>query len=193
MDSPFVMMCSQCRQVISDSNQLLSAVSSLDALVLDAVVGVRISEATEHEDGAVFSKLSCSSCEAELGRVYRQTTPAMQHIVHARGSPRYTLFRSALGSYVMGSTKTQHDAAHPADDGSPADEAAAQPAEAVAHAVDSQCGETALPSSTADEMRVQLAQLMRVVLGLDQRLRAVEQQGILAGDSGGVGQKRARR
>ena len=49
------------------------------------------------------------------------------------------------------------------------------------------------PSAAADEVRVQLAQLMRVVLGLDQRLRAIEQGGLAADDAeASAGQKRPR-
>ena len=186
MESPFVMMCTQCRQVVSDSNQLLCAVADLDALVLDAVVGVRISEATEVGD-SLFGKLSCSKCDAELGRIYRRTgQPALQHIVHQPSAPRYTLYRAALGSYVLGSAKEQHDAAQPDRDA----DARAREVPAIASQ------SVADPSAAADEVRVQLAQLMRVVLGLDQRLRAIEQGGGgLAVDEleeASAGQKRAR-
>ena len=41
MDAPFIVMCGSCRRVVSDSYQLLFTVADLDALVLDAAVGVR--------------------------------------------------------------------------------------------------------------------------------------------------------
>ena len=166
MNSPFVMMCSKCRQVVSDSNQFLSAVPELDALVLDAVVGVRISEQTALEGAAVFSKLSCSSCKAELGRIY-QAAPAMQSVVHTQEKPRYTLYRCALGSYVLGSAKTQHDALQPSLDALQG--SAPKEVPAVSQESFSKC------SPATDEVRMQLSQLMRVVLGLDQRLRFIEQ------------------
>ena len=182
MESPLVMMCTQCRQVVSDSNQLLSAVAELDALVLDAVVGIRISEASTEAGDALFGKLSCSKCDAELGRIYRRAEPALQHIVHQPSAPRYTLYRAALGSYVLGSAKEQHDAAQP---GREADAPREVPPAASQSVAD--------PSAAADEVRVQLAQLMRVVLGLDQRLRAIEQGGLAADDAeASAGQKRPR-
>ena len=69
--SPFILMCGQCRRVVSDSNQLLCAVAELDALVFDAVVGVRVSDAVDdNNEGGSLGKLTCSACQAELGRVY---------------------------------------------------------------------------------------------------------------------------
>ena len=182
--SPFILMCGQCRRVVSDSNQLLCAVAELDALVFDAVVGVRVSDAVDdNNEGGSLGKLTCSACQAELGRVYYRPPASLQHldIVHQSGASRYTLYRSALGSYALGTAKAQHDASRPASS---------------SEAAPSSNGVTRVPqqqqpegSSVADEVRLQLSQLMRVVLGLDQRLRALEDT---PGREEQLGQKRAR-
>ena len=126
IDTPFVMQCRGCRAVVSDSNQLVATVEPMDALVLDAVLGVRIESSqtgSGADAGCEFSALKCSSCEGLLGRRYT-SAPAKFEAVVSRGSqPRYTLKKEALLSYALGSTKQQHDAAlrtTPAGDGSAA-------------------------------------------------------------------------
>lgn len=178
------MMCASCRQVISDSNQLVAAVARLDALVLDAVVGVRIGQTELHDADALFAYLSCNGCNAELGRAYRKANPEIHQVVSETDAPRYTLHRSALSSYVLGSTKAQHDAAHPLKDTSK---------EAHTHVASPATGQNADEvSPTTDKLLVQ--QLMRVVLGLDHRLRRVEQSMAAASEETqpNTGQKRPR-
>lgn len=122
MDAPFVIQCDVCRRVLTDSNQLRCAVESLDVLVVDAVVGVRIGEASESaplepmdgggSDGLTSSvPLSCSECEAQVGRVYSAAPPELASIVSTPAAPRYALQRGALASYVLGSARLQHDTA----------------------------------------------------------------------------------
>ncbi|KAL1499920.1 hypothetical protein AB1Y20_012602 [Prymnesium parvum] len=186
MERPFILTCHKCRQVISDSNQLLATVPSLDALVLDAIVGVRIDPTDEREGAAAFGRLSCHDCHTELGRVYSAAAEPLQHVVHRPEAPRYTLHRGALGSYVMGSAKEQHDRAH----GVRSDGGEAEGAWAARDGAGGEASENVL-----------VQQLMRVVLGLDQRLKALEQlrakgeeraaEGGEEGD-GEAGRKRAR-
>lgn len=180
MQSPFVIMCSKCRQVTSDSNQLVTAVEAIDALVLDAVVGVRINETIEEEGDAEFRMLSCCVCEAELGRVYRKASSDMQQVVHQPECPRYALHRRALSSYVLGSAGMQHDSS--------------QITLPMVDRASTSTGHVSNSKQTPPDDSI-VEQLMRVVLGLDQRLRVLEQhqrEHLILDDKEFAGQKRAR-
>jgi len=178
-DAPIVFQCGGCRRVVSDSNQLVAAVAELDALVLDAVVGVRIDNDT---DGS-FSTLRCAACCHTLGRRYAQPPqPALIQVVHRLEAPRYALSRAALESYVLGSAQVEHDAQlvngierHPMAAG------VGGSASHLEIAAESAARIVALQQSEAD-MRLQLGQVMRVVLALDQRLKALE-SGSISGAS----------
>lgn len=183
MSAPMVFQCGACHRVVSDSNQLIAAVAELDALVLDAVVGVSVVKADE-----AFATVHCIACQHPLGRCYSQPPqPSLMHIVHREDTPRYALLRASLESYVLGSAKVARDDADSIGGGGGGksssvangqagetvalfaggpDAAAPQPLESLARI-------EALESSEADA-RLQLAQLMRVVLALDQRLRSLE-------------------
>ena len=176
--APIVFQCGGCHRVISDSNQLIDAVSELGVLVLDAVVGLRVDEA----DGAqeTYRPLRCSACEHLVGRLYREAPqPSLTSVVHTHERPRYALIHGAIASYVLGSAAAhtlQHDAADAA--APPADELSSVPNGTGAGAL--QLGTAgrldALEGSEAS-MQQQLTQLMRVVLALDQRLRSIEEAG----------------
>ena len=174
--APMVFQCGSCRRVVSDSNQLLSAVAELDALVLDAVVGV-----TAEVDEPAFATLRCSACHHKLGRCYQQPPKeSLTHLVHRDDAPRYTLSRASLESYVLGSTQAKHTTGGGTSSSTELSSDVALlpiPSERVA----------ALEASEAD-MRLQLSQLMRVVLALDQRLRSLEVGDGAAGD--GLARKR---
>jgi hypothetical protein len=112
--APVIFQCGNCHRVLSDSNQLLSAVEQLGVIVLDAVVGVAVEEEEEAGDGSqersssagapAFLRLRCAACEHQVGRVYRQApSPALAHIVDEPSAPRYALEQTALASYVLGS------------------------------------------------------------------------------------------
>ncbi len=176
MDTPVVFQCAGCRRVVSDSNQLVAAIAALDVLVVDAVVGVAIGEAeSSSPDGGVHVTLSCGWCEHVLGRLYRQAPsdlalPAPQGLVHRDDAPRYSLLRGALESYALGTAGLQRDgeagggsAGGGGGRGGIEEDAAAGASTLVAR----------LEAGEAD-VRTQLAQLMRVVLGLDGRLRSLE-------------------
>jgi hypothetical protein len=150
---------------------------------VDVVVGVQ-----SHPSGvSTHDALRCAHCNHELGRTYKQPpTPALSSLVHQDGTPRYCLTRSALESYVLGTAKMQHDAQGVAS-GNGAAALSDEPHGAseagmglAADAIATGSGDVlsrlrSLEGSGADA-RVQLAQLMRVVLALDQRLRAVEKE-----------------
>jgi len=110
MDAPFVVQCAGCRRVLSDSNQLMCAVETLDVLVFDAVVGVRIDEAERGVGDTVSATLSCTECQAQLGHRYSRVPAALAAVASTPAAPRYAMQRHALASYVFGSAKTQHDA-----------------------------------------------------------------------------------
>lgn len=96
--------------MLSDSNQLVCAVESLDCLVFDAVVGVRIDETVASDGGTLSAMMSCSECQAKIGRVYSLVTPELTAVLSQPSAPRYAMQRRALASYVFGSAKAQHDA-----------------------------------------------------------------------------------
>lgn len=175
--APIVFQCGTCQSVVSDSNQLLSAIAELDVLVLDAVVGVTL-KAGEPEAG--YSMICCSACAQELGRLYTDApSPSLTAVVHQDQAPRYALSRGALKSYMLGSAQQMHEQRRPVLEESTRAQSGTHTASSVAPSeLDLTARILALESSEA-EARQQLMQLMRVVLALDQRLQSME-----AGDSG---------
>lgn len=172
--APMVFQCGACHVIVSDSNQLVSAVAELDVLVLDAVVGVRCGP----PETDASATLSCAACGHTLGQQYKKPpTAALDGIVHSSSSPRYALTRGALDSYVLGSAAQDNgEVVAPADDtegrGSVAPTGLAMEAAAMSSAAIARID--ALESADAD-VQLQIAQLMRVVLSLDQRLRTFEE------------------
>lgn len=167
--APMVFQCGACHRVISDSNQLLAAVAELDVLVLDAVVGISIVEG-----GEAFSELRCSACQHNLGKCFTQPPqPSLTDLVHRKDAPRYALSRAALQSYVLGSAQAEH-----AVNGAPAGGAAGNdsPSPEMLQRFEPNGRLEALETSET-AVRLQLAQLMRVVLALDERLRSLEDAG----------------
>ena len=159
--APIVFQCGACRRVISDSNQLVAAVAELDALVLDGVIGVSVTGGD-----ATYASLQCSACKHPLGRQYSQPPqPSLENVVHREEAPRYTLSRVALESYVLGSAQSG-PSSNGTNDAGQSSATAIEPATRI----------EALETSEAD-VRLQLAQVMRVVLALDQRLRSLEDVG----------------
>ena len=210
MNAPIVFQCGSCHRVLSDSNQLLSAVAELGVLVLDAVVGVKAADADaakKLQNGGGSSSadnylpLHCSACEHVVGRLYEQAPQlALVHLVHRPEAPRYCLVQDALASYVLGSAglpvdtaaeESEEAAADSAKRQKVTDAAAATRADGIAAAAtvaaagdgSSSLRLDALESSDAN-VRQQLAQLMRVVLALDQRLRGLEESGASAAAAG---------
>ena len=189
--APVVFQCGSCHRVLSDSNQLLSAVEELGVIVLDAVVGVAMEE--EGPDGApAFLQLRCAACEHAVGRVYRQApSPALIHILDQPAAPRYALEQTALASYVLGSAGLAAFGAVDAEQTADADAADAQQSPPDGHpqhqhqhqqqrvglSATLDGGGGASTAAELDAMREQMGQLMRVVLALDQRLRSVEADG----------------
>ena len=182
LNTPLVMLCKQCRQPLTDSNQLVCAVAELDALVMDAVLGVRIDSALKPGDGAdagcTYCTLWCTGCESELGRQYTTTRPEMSQLVATTGA-RYVLHRSALQSYALGSTKIRHDEAMkiaPSEDAS-AENGVPAPIEPANGARDERPPETVAATGAGAEGRVDgesLSDVHRMLLYLDQRVQALE-------------------
>ena len=178
--APMVFQCGACYRVISDTNQLLAAVAEVDALVLDAVVGVRI-ENVGTTNAEQFQLLRCSACDHVVGRVYhRAPQPHLTHMVHSDAAPRYSLIHEALCSYELGSAV--------AVNGSVSAHETNEPDAAVNAALSSEGGmptsqELDIPNRlgllerSVASVNEQLAQVMRVVLALDQRLRSTEAPG----------------
>ena len=185
LSAPVVFQCGACHRVVSDSNQLLAAVADLGVLCLDAVVGVRIGDSESGADRS-FAPLHCSACEHPLGRIYREPPrPELEGLVHTNDQPRYSLLQSALASYVLGSA-----AVHGASEDALA--TSAPPGEAAialngAAGVPHLAGGERLDVLETNEAstRMQLTQLMRVVLALDQRLRSIEEERAASGGGGG--------
>ena len=199
MNAPIVFQCGGCHRVVSDSNQLLSAVADLDILVLDAVVGVRVADTAagaDDVDNRDFALLHCSACDHQLGRVYSRSPQPALDIVHRDGVPRYALVQSALASYVLGSaalhvadSQQQRPNARELDERGvgAADDQQQQPLpqqhtpamlpqqRPVLQLVDAS-GEASFREQLAGH-DLQLTQLMRVVLALDARLRSLEDGG----------------
>ena len=198
-----VFQCGACHRVISDTNQLLAAVADLGALVLDGVVGVRVDHANSTEED--FQLLRCSGCDHVVGRLYRRPPqPGLSHMVHTDAAPRYCLDHRALETYELGSAAGAHDVNGEAGTSS----SSSKPAQGdgVLDAPNVSTGDAlatlrrleTLEQSDAG-VKEQLAQLMRVVLALDQRLRGVEETGGGGGDgrdggggNGGSERKRSR-
>ena len=182
LNTPLVMLCKQCRQPLTDSNQLVCAVAELDALVMDAVLGVRIDSALKPGAGAdagcTYCTLWCTGCESELGRQYTTTRPEMSQLVATTGA-RYVLHRSALQSYALGSTKIRHDEAMkiaPSEDGS-AGSGGPAPAEPAVATRDETPPEPLAATGAAADGRVDgeaLSDVHRMLLYLDQRVSALE-------------------
>ena len=183
--APIVFQCGGCRRVVSDSNQLLSAVADLDVLVLDAAVGLRTGPA---DDTGAYDTLHCAACGHGLGRKYRQPpAPNLAHLIWQDAAPRYCLTRSSLESYVLGSS-SQHWPDETTEPGSGTSAAAANGSSHATQLAASEAGPAtsrveALERCEADA-RQQIAQLMRVVLALDQRVHMLE------GDAAATGSKR---
>lgn len=215
------MQCSACQRVISDSNQLCSAVAELNVLVLDAVIGVTAGAPSEDDSASV--PLHCSGCGAQLGRQYRKAPrPSLAEIVHSDGAPRYALSHAALSSYVLGSAALHNSLPPPhacgdgggaaANGGANADnsgDSSAPPPPPMAGQEEAWAGAAADVAAAAaaavgarenaggEGVREELTQLMRVVLALDERLRGVEEaRGAAARPNGhaeeGAARKRAR-
>ena len=198
MNAPIVFQCGSCHRVLSDSNQLVSAVADLGVLVLDAVVGVKTADAAAEklQNGGASSSadgclpLHCSACEHVVGRLYEQAPQlALTHLVHRPEAPRYCLVQDALASYVLGSAGLQVNAAAVEDEEAVADSAkrqkltdasAATGVDGIAAAAGDGSGRLEALESSDANVRQQLAQLMRVVLALDQRLRGLEESGASA-------------
>lgn len=184
--APMVFQCGGCRRVISDSNQLLSAVAELDALVVDAAIGV----SAEAPETSEFFTLRCSSCKHDLGRRYKAApSSSLDDIVHRPEAPRLCLTRLSLECYVLGSANQASigdnaNGMHCSDH-----QTASSPGALVSTGGHVEGRVQALERTEAD-VREQLAQLMRVVLALDQRLRSLEGDG--DGSELGGERKRAR-
>lgn len=155
LSTPIVFQCATCRRVVSDSNQLLAAVGELDALVFDSVAGVRIGLAVTDN----FRTLSCGACGHLLGRCYAPVPGTLDVVAHHEGAPRYTLHTASLESYVIGTCA----GLAPAPAGGEGGEGTATEQLALAG-----------PAAADEGTRLQITQLMRVVLSLDQRLKLIE-------------------
>ena len=192
--APVIFQCGECHRVLTDSNQLLSAVAELGVLVVDAVVGVDAVEASPDDSssnqqldsnspsGIGFQTLRCAACQNIVGRLYqRAPLPSLEHLVHQQHAPRFSLTQDALASYVLGSAglaagqdggadaNPEAEATSGADNGP----ASSNGGGGGTGAEQSQSNASAT-SAELDAMREQMAQLMRVVLALDQRLQSVE-------------------
>ena len=165
--APIVFQCGACHRVVTDSNQLLSAVAELSVLVFDAVVGLRVGEASSDD----CDPLLCGHCSHPLGRLYtRAPRPELEGIVHREDAPRFSLQQDALVSYVLGSAGAQASGDATVDNGS----------SAVTGAAVQQLGADGGGTDSQEATQRQLTQLMRVVLALDERLRALEGTGAQA-------------
>lgn len=188
LNAPLVLQCRGCRRVISDSNQLIGALESLDGLILDAVLGVHIGTDELHSEdgvdaGCTFVALSCTECHKELGRCYSRAPPELQPAVQ-EGQPRYVLHRRALQSYVLGSTKAQHDAAigpvsspaQAAGPGSCVSCAAGEPAglHAELEAVKARLSQLEGGAASMQLTQHRVLETMHVLLSLNERLERLE-------------------
>ena len=186
LSTPLVMLCKQCRQVLTDSNQLVCTVAELDGLVMDAVLGVRIDSALQRggqgaDAGCTYCTLWCTGCESELGRQYTTARPEMQQLVPSAG-PRYVLHRSALQSYALGSAKLRHDEAMriaPSEEAGAADGGAAAPADPAVGACEAEPLETAAGARGVAEAEGRaeggsLIEVHQMLHFLDQRDKALE-------------------
>ena len=140
-----------------------------------------------------FVTLVCAACDQPIGKQYKLSpldSISIPSLVHRQTAPRFVLSRGALTSYVLGSTSSG------SNDGAEIHAAIGEAAGIVANAE----AALLLPETTArfdaleradGDVRLQLAQLMRVVLSLDQRLRSVEERnGDRAADVGAERSKR---
>jgi hypothetical protein len=110
---PVVFQCKRCRSILGDSLALVGVNPVLQVVVLARTRGVRLSDKLEMsrdaaDDASTFHAAYCESCGSHVGRVFR-TTPATLDPLR----DMYSLDRSALQSYQIGSGGSALDFAAP--------------------------------------------------------------------------------
>lgn len=165
--APVIFQCGRCHRVLTDSNQILTAVAELGIVVFDAVIGVHVGERDAAEEDMALP-LHCSACDHCIGRIYQQPPlPTLANLVHSDEAPRYALLQDALASYEFGSSAGFLAA--------PSKEAAdTEAASNGSMQLDTAGRLDVLERGNADS-QTQLTQLMRVVLALNQRLHTLEE------------------
>lgn len=180
IDSPLVFQCASCRTVITDSNQLVCTVEALDALIVDAVLGVTVSPPADSGSNSALQGsefpadcITCDACSAPLGCQY-STAPAAvpaalaEQVVWRQLAPRYALRRHALAAYALGTAGLHHNhALGLSSDG-------LQAAQAVGAPEDARWQETRCSPDTGAEL-----------VALAARVKAIEAACMPSGGGGG--------
>lgn len=103
LDQPCVFQCRACKSLVGDTTSLVVAIEEAGVLALSTATGVECGEELRlsragPDSGCTFNALSCATCKARVGCVYRTTVAALDL---ARGL--FSLQRRALTSYQLGS------------------------------------------------------------------------------------------
>lgn len=103
LDQPCVFQCRACKSIVGDTTSLVVAIEEAGVLALSTATGVECGEELRlsragPDSGCTFNALSCATCKARVGCVYRTTVAALDL---ARGL--FSLQRRSLTSYQLGS------------------------------------------------------------------------------------------
>ncbi|KXN74643.1 hypothetical protein CONCODRAFT_2200 [Conidiobolus coronatus NRRL 28638] len=99
-----VFQCKNCLKIIGDSICYLAANTKLRSIVLTAqhpntILGTEVSTSNDPYDlGCTFIVLSCKSCKAKLGRVYKATNSKLDYL-----RDKYTYNIDNFTTYQLGS------------------------------------------------------------------------------------------
>uniref|UniRef100_A0A7S3JQU0 Mis18 domain-containing protein n=1 Tax=Aureoumbra lagunensis TaxID=44058 RepID=A0A7S3JQU0_9STRA len=101
---PLVFQCIECKTIIGDSLSLVVTDEDLQAVVVDYVRDVvdmaneiQTADSTGRNSGTTFKELTCSSCEARLGRFYVSVPRTLSAL-----RDRYAIDIEAISSYELG-------------------------------------------------------------------------------------------
>ena len=99
--SVVVLQCRSCRTIVGDTSSLV--MKNRGVIAIETATSVTRAPETRtskegNDRGCTYSLLSCSTCEATLGRLYLTTPRAMDNMRDC-----YTFDTAALSTYAVGS------------------------------------------------------------------------------------------
>eukprot|EP00871_Galdieria_phlegrea_P004972 jgi/Galph1/5476/GphlegSOOS_G4194.1 len=109
----FVLQCSNCKNILGDTCTLVSAEVELGAVVVSQALNVKIEDSNFEvsnsgvDSGSAFHRVSCSACQEIVGRSYKATPRALDHI-----RDMYALFEDKLLSYPLSYDPEQTNIQH---------------------------------------------------------------------------------
>jgi hypothetical protein len=107
-----VLQCSNCLAIVSDTMEYYVASDGTQRTItvsdarLITVDGRQVVSQSGWDQGCVFQLMTCSTCEAQLGRVYFATSQRLAHLCN-----NYTFSTDSLVSYQLGSIEQAAKAA----------------------------------------------------------------------------------